>query len=245
MTWKTRLALLATTASVVSLGVGCITPPGPLDSDKKSSDAGGTGGNDARVDPADAKPGDKAESGPTYRYCTPDKPFHAVPWAPPTAMHQTLCTATQEQGYMADYHGNKIASFAGDPDNASCFTCIETNATDTHHGPVIVASDGSIESNYGGCVANLDGDTSSTGCGAILAGYNNCAIQECGDCKDYTDPPYTHAEACLKAAVAEGGPCHDYSTTPTCQAEIAKGGVAAVCGELDDFLPLWCTSKTQ
>src|ERR1700722_6713721 len=161
MSWKTRIALLVATASVTSLGAGCIKPPGPLDADKGSKGAEDSATEDASSSTEDAGPSTKPDSGddahPAYQYCTPDKPFHSVPWAPPTALHQTLCTSAQEHDYMTDYHANKIPSFAGNPDNAACFPCIETNASATHHGPVIVLDDGSLGTNYGGCVANFDG----------------------------------------------------------------------------------------
>jgi hypothetical protein len=152
----------------------------------------------------------------------------------------------QELTYLRAFKKNQghispeTQAFRDDPANKTCLACIETKEGAPKHGPVIVRADGTAEANFGGCVALADGNTSATGCGAVIDAYNSCAIQECGDCVDYTIPPYTEAHMCLKTATAAGGKCQNANTTSACQSELASGGVASTCNTLDQFLAPWC-----
>jgi len=183
--------------------------------------------------------------------CMPDKPLTLITWKPPTPFHQKLCTGTQTDAYihlfkMTSEAGHiDTSSFRDDPANATCIPCIETDVNAAMHGPVITKLVGGTiqfdETNYGGCVANFDGNTSSTGCGAKLNSYNICALAECGDCTDYFSGG-KYAKACLQASVEPGAPCAAYwnSTVDMCNWEITDGGDAGICGTLNDFLFTWC-----
>jgi hypothetical protein len=231
-------------AGATTLVWACTSPTSKENGDSSiptGDDSGSGDDTSSGSDDGSGGPGDDTGSG-GGDYCTPDKPYNPVTWAPPTPLGQKLCTDQQEIDYLRAYKKDATAAFRADPANATCLSCIETPESASMHGPVIVTST-RREANYGGCVAIEDGDTSATGCGAILDGYNNCAIQECGDCKDYTIPPYTQTKMCLDPAVAVGGKCHAVDTTTTCQKELEDGGVALLCNTLDGFLAKWCAGK--
>jgi hypothetical protein len=179
--------------------------------------------------------------------CMPDKKLALVPWKPPTAFHQKACTGTQTDSYVSLFKSTSTAgmintsSFRDVPANATCIACIETDVGNSTHGPVITHVEGGtpqfLETNYGGCVANFDGNDSNTGCGAQLNGYNVCALAECGDCSDYFSGG-KFALACLLASIQPDGKCAPYwnSMVNMCEWEIDDaGGDAKVCGTLNDF----------
>jgi hypothetical protein len=174
--------------------------------------------------------------------CTPDKALVLVPWEPPSSFHQGKCSSAQTSLYATDWAGNDTAGFRADPKNATCLTCIETSPGASMHGPVIT-SEPNFEANFGGCTAHFDGNDSPTGCGALVNEYQTCAYTECGDCLDYgTDGPMVMK--CLTAATSKGGVCKPYLSL-SCEAELDKGGVAADCANLGDFLFLWCGSSSD
>jgi hypothetical protein len=226
---------LAIAVSLSFLWSGCSSP--------SASGGGGDGGtsHDGSTSHMDAA----LDSG---QGCTPDKPLVSIPYAPPTPFDQGLCTGTQTDDYVKDFKANNTQAFRADLANASCLTCIETLETAAMHGPVIVEDTGGggvevVQTNYGGCVANFIGDTTTTGCGEMLDAYNNCALQECGGCADYTEDG-KHVQACLTAAVSSGPPpgeCHDVwnSKVAACQNDLSSGP-SMICGSLNDFLYKWC-----
>jgi hypothetical protein len=229
------LAVALCFASVFALSYGCSSSSVPDKSDTGSSD------NDADTDTGSGT-GDDGPAPPMV--CTPTKPLIKVAYAPPTPFYQGLCTATQTDAYVKAFKANDPNEFRSIEANASCLTCIETLVTASKHGPVITGTvNGKFEvlqTNYGGCVANFIGDSSDSGCGELLDGYNNCALQECGDCSDWFQGG-KKAVACLQTAVASGQTCEPYwnSKVQACQNDLASGP-ATICVTLNDFLLTWC-----
>jgi hypothetical protein len=190
---------------------------------------------------------DAAENVDSYeaQTCSPHSPLIVIPYAPPTPFHQGLCTGTQIDAYVTDYKFHDTEAFRRDSANSACLACIETPSGAALHGPVVVEKAGSVveilQTNYGGCVANLTRGTSKTGCGELLDAFNTCAFQECGDCTDYSSGG-KHAVDCLTSAVASDGPCEPYwgSDVAACQKDLASGEDSTLCTSLDTFLSTWC-----
>jgi hypothetical protein len=228
------LSLVSATAAVY--GCSSSSSPNPIQRDS------GTPGSDAQNGNDGSGPQD---TGAPPMVCTPTKNLIPITYAPPTPFGQHLCTPTQTDAYVKAYKANDPNSFRAVTANASCLTCIETLESAAMHGPVITGTvEGKFEvlqTNYGGCVANFIGDTTTTGCGEMIDAYNNCAFQECGDCNDWFQDG-KNAVACLMTAVASGGKCEDVwnSKVMACQNDLQSGGVAAICNTLNDFLLTWC-----
>lgn len=75
-------------------------------------------------------------------------------------------------------------SFETDPANALCAQCVYTVAGDPRLGPLVSFTSGSEWTNVGGCIALIDGDTSSTGCGAKNLALSKCLDAACDGCND-------------------------------------------------------------
>jgi hypothetical protein len=234
------LLLVSTFVLAGALSYGCSSSSGESTG---SSDAGSGSGEDTGSGVQDVFMND---------ICKPDKKLTTIPWAAPTAFKQHACTSTQTEAYvhlfkMTSEDGHiDTSSFRNDTANAACTKCIETDVNDSTHGPVITKKvAGTIqfdETNYGGCVANFDGDTSPSSCGAQLDAYNVCALAECGDCTDYFSGG-KYAKACLEASILPGATCEPYwnSMVDKCEWQIDDaGGEASICATLNDFLYKWC-----
>jgi hypothetical protein len=218
-------------SSTAALAYGCSSSSQITNNPDSGSSHKDGGGTDA---PSIDAPQSEGGSG----VCDPDKPLADIPWAPPTPFHQGACTASQISQYLVDFGADMTPAFRANPANKTCDACIETSATAAKYGPVIRGA--IIQTNFGGCVANIDGDTSSTGCGALINAYQECAYQECGKCIDWsTGGPM--AVACLKKAIAAGGSCAPVWGTKTQQCNNDLGsGATAICGGLNTFLSVWC-----
>jgi hypothetical protein len=228
-----HLVLVLNLLASAALSYGCSGSTTESDDDRggpPDARAPETGGHDAGKD-GNTSPD---SAGMT---CTPDKPLVVIPWAPPTAFHQALCTSAQTSDYVADFAASALPTFRSDSANAACLKCIETMSGATAYGPVITGT--LTIANIGGCVAHVEGNTTSTGCGARIGAYNDCAYQECGDCIDYdTGGPMTLS--CLKSAVGSGGTCASVWNSTTSQCEMGLDGDAGICSSLSSYINNWC-----
>jgi hypothetical protein len=169
--------------------------------------------------------------------CDSNTPFTAPEWEPPTAFGQPSCSNAQVTEYLACL-GN-CSTFDSDPTNATCVACIETDIGATSYGPVITSGGVPTAVNFGGCVANFDGNKAAGSCGDQINAFDACAAAECGTCADFANPtPGGPAEQC-EENVFNAGVCSAFNAM-TCDAELGDGGVGSACGNLDTFLPLWC-----
>jgi len=67
--------------------------------------------------------------------------------------------------------------------NAACATCVESSSTDPTWGPVVFHGARQFyDYNYGGCIANVTGDLTATGCGAAETRYLECRRAACTSC---------------------------------------------------------------
>ncbi len=165
--------------------------------------------------------------------------FNPIPWQPPTPLGQGKCTASETAAFANAFaSGGALTS-----GSAACDGCIETDVNLGAHGPVVTALANGlatpIEINYGGCLADFDGMTGPNGCGSLVNGGNDCAIQECGDCSDFGNPTQGGPTQLCGMAVANG-PCAPYVLSSQCQNEVASPTVEACLGSLQGLLDLWC-----
>ncbi len=213
---------------------------------------GGTCPQDAGVD-SGAPPmfgvsrNDAGSLGPN---CDPLTPFSPVPWTPPTPFTKA-CTAQQLADYdacLTNPSGN-CSAFRATAANGPCVACLETDINSPAHGPIVTIVTATnvglgvqvTDTNFGGCIANLDGDKSKTGCGANFDNFDDCSGNDCGNCADARNPsPDGPTASCQKAAFSSGT-CSPYSVTGACGQEItADAGVASRCATLPSLFATWC-----
>jgi hypothetical protein len=181
--------------------------------------------------------------------CPTNQPFTPTAWAPPTALHQNLCTAALISAYIASL-GTPNGPFTSG--NAACDGCLQTDVNASKHGPIVTELVGTteypLEINVGGCVADGDGNTAAGSCGNILDNQLACTQQECDECSDFsTDGPMTLA--CEQSVSAAGGMCSGPTIVPSasCSAELTGDGGTSQCAinptsvtAITPFLTLWC-----
>ncbi len=190
--------------------------------------------------PEDASPPD-AGVGPN---CNPNKPFTPVPWAPPTPFTKS-CTAQQISDYGTCLTSGDCSAFRATAANASCVSCLETDIGSAAHGPVVtVIYMGAVtpyEGNFGGCIANLDGNTSKFGCGASFNTYDDCYNSDCGGCADAKNPTPSGPTAMCQKAAFSSGTCNSFAITGACSQEVTPdAGVASRCDSVQGLLGTWC-----
>jgi hypothetical protein len=78
----------------------------------------------------------------------------------------------------------------------ACATCVVSAETDTRYGAFIrFMSPQIVQSNPAGCIAAVSGDSSSTGCGAIIEASALCTIEACRQCPNLATFTACHADA--------------------------------------------------
>jgi hypothetical protein len=252
-----RFAAIVSIGAFVVYAMGCSSSSKSNDATTDSGAATGDTGaprtdSAAPPDTGTSQEGDSSASADAGGTCSNDVPFSVfgLPWVAPSALHQGVCTASEISAYVGS---RSTTTGLGTSGNATCDACIQTPSTATAAGPFItetlMGTTTLAEVNYGGCIANYDGDKTSTGCGAQLNANVLCFVGECGMCSDFnsTMPSPTGPTAtCRSAIFASGGPCFAESITPTssCGMELeADGGVDEACNSITtygEFLTLWC-----
>ncbi|WP_437588898.1 hypothetical protein [Sorangium sp. So ce1000] len=168
--------------------------------------------------------------------CFQNQAFTRIPWAPPTALHQGSCTPQEIASYLNGLNGEEPFTSG----STSCDECLLTDVGAASHGPIVTQFDAPIQTNWGGCIANLDGVTAAGSCGDTFNNVGDCLIAQCGGCTDFPSRG-ANTQTCRGLAFAAGGRCEVETTTPECAAEIEPGGVAAECGPtVADLLTIWC-----
>ena len=185
--------------------------------------------------------------------CSP-QPFSGAPtWVPPTPLYQGVCTDAQLDSFVAACVGDTddaCASFRAA--NATCAVCTSSFETDTAWGPVVVDTAESYSRlNRAGCVANLIGDTSSTGCGAAEGRVTDCARRACFGCLPIERPADSErfaaceqtafaSEICKDTRNAYAKKCDRYYDTadPTSPGTFCRANFT-----LEKYLRLWCGSR--
>ena len=222
----------ATLAILFSVAQGCSSSessPGGTGSDASaSSDTGKTSeGGSTKDGPA------AVDDGSTASDCKPGDVLSFTPvWKSPAPFDQKKCTDAQVEALVnCLFEGlpdqTTCDAVMADDANKACDACLFTEDTSAAWGPVIT-SNGTGTLNTGGCIANVQGDTSKNGCGAKYAANIDCGYAACdSNCSgnDVTDEQYNQ---CLDDAAA--GNCKSYATAAACaDALTADGGAADKC----------------
>jgi hypothetical protein len=200
------------------------TPPdsAPTRDSAAETDAS-DGGRDSGMTPGDAG-------------CLAHNPFSPYPWAPPTPLHQNACTPAQLAAYVA-------AAGPYTSGNAACDACLLTDVNAAMAGPVVtqLTNDAAVpvEINFGGCIANLDMDTSVSGCGDQYNGEFGCLFAECATCADFAELGPLSV-ACANAANATECSTEHLEVTPACQREVNDGGVSVCLASVSSLVTVWC-----
>jgi len=139
----------------------------------------GACGGDAGSGAPTCKPGPAPANSTT---CEPRLPDCWAPgWKPPrTAPH--ACTEAQIVEDFAkcwESFDPQCDEFQRDPANAACLKCLFSTRDEPSYGAILLLSK-SYLSNVPGCMALIDGDTSSTGCAAKYQAYFACVDDACG-----------------------------------------------------------------
>jgi hypothetical protein len=160
----------------------------------------------------------------------------AALWKPPTPFHQGKCTAAQIKLLVScdfDTYANDPACKGAltDPANQGCQNCLATPSTASVQGPIV--TDGQYAFlNIAGCIANAEGNASTTSCGAKFEFANQCSESACSGCPD-TD--LNERDACVAKAAASV--CAAYEADADCaDALLSADGPAAACMQGDTFL---------
>jgi hypothetical protein len=167
--------------------------------------------------------------------------FNAPAWKAPTPLHQGACTAAELAAFDA---------CIGDPANCTsgstpCDACIRTDVGAAAYGPFVTQTTGGtttlVETNWGGCQANIDGDTKSGSCGDQTDTWQACAALECGSCTDVNDPTSGGpTDQCLAFAANSDEACADETELLTCANEWYSDSGVPECTEQTSLIAVWC-----
>jgi hypothetical protein len=167
--------------------------------------------------------------------CPGDATTFTPSWKQPTAFNQGKCTDAQISAFVDCLSGIPDAAtcktFGADPANKTCIQCAATPSTAAAYGPLVEGSV-TIEVNVAGCVANVTGDISATGCGAKVLGLSQCEQAACeANCPVASTDDGTAFQAllaCQTKSATTG--CKTYADDAACADALeADGGVASIC----------------
>ncbi len=223
-------------------------PPDGSPTDTGSPFDTGSPGDTGTPTDTGTPPGDAGGDSPVAPACYAGTPFQPlVTWAPPTPLHQNVCNATQITAYI-----NSLSTMGPwTSGNATCDACLQTDQTAAAHGPIVTVNMGGTEvpteGNFGGCIADMDGQTAAGSCGNQFNNANDCFNVECDPnasdpCMCNVTPPGAACNQCGQYAFQSTmGACHAYVLSMSCSTELnMDGGVNACLGTFNSFLTLWC-----
>jgi hypothetical protein len=186
--------------------------------------------------------------------CTPAPlgSFKAT-WRKPTTSMAAKCSSAQFQSFYDDCLNAPLTSPACTAfvaANGDCSTCLQSEDTDSQYAAIIWHSNHAFWTlNTAGCIANLQDDTSSSGCGAAYQGAIQCEETACTACgvADYALFPQ-----CEQSSSSE---CNAYleAKSAACGTELKDANdPASVCTSAataaDAYLiiaPVFCGSPTS
>ena len=203
--------------SSLALSLGCAG---------RSSPAGDRGTRSSLSQPTEPDSGAQSTPGPTGSLCgdagslfhdasepaCPPAPVASFTpsWKKPNASTSGACSSAQIATYYdaclgpASNTGGCAAFAANSADNQTCASCLGTNDTATQYGPVVWHDNLLFyTTNIAGCIADKQGDTSDTGCGAAYQAVVTCKQQACTTCLSAQNPDFTRYTACENEAAGE------------------------------------------
>lgn len=155
-------------------------------------------------------------------------------WTPPVAPIARICTPRQISTELElcapgpSYNRAACSAFEVDPGNQSCLNCLFTTTDQSQYGAVTIDPLGYWQTNISGCIAEVDGDTSESGCGAKDQAYSDCLRAACESSCWLNKPDAAYADCRTKAAA---GACHAEQLADVC----AKSPKYAVCNNYPVF----------
>jgi hypothetical protein len=159
-------------------------------------------------------------------------------WKAPAAFHQGKCTTTQVDALVSCNFDDTADpttcdQVLKDAANANCNNCLFTASTSSKLGPVVITGNvGSL--NIAGCIADSQGNTTTSGCGAKYQAANDCADESCAACDDSTAAALTEKNQCIQDALTSE--CQSYATDADCaNALLDVGGAAEPCNQGNTF----------
>jgi len=149
------------------------------------------------------------------------------------SFNQHKCTTAQVDAILGCLVGPNPDDAAcnlilGDKANAACFGCLWAKGPTFSPGPLVAFPKNAIELNVGGCIANAQGNTSASGCGAKVAFATACKHAVCplSDACVAANPSFY--AACTQAA--EATVCASFVNDAKCADGLAgTGGTLATC----------------
>ncbi len=242
------LVSVAALGGVSIYGMGCSSsspagnPGGGTDAGKDTgtkpdSSVADTGGGD--TSPGDDSGGDAGMT------CSASKPFTPIKWAPPTPFGQGACTAAEIMAWTTSSNANTMTGI-GMSGNAACDACIMTPDTAAAHGPVVTGTQGGMtffeEANFGGCIADVDGQKAAGSCGNTVNTQQDCLVLECGGCSDFMTSNFMTGPTadCATMVFGMGGLCAGQGiSSMACLTEV-QGSADKECLTFSTLLAAWC-----
>lgn len=167
----------------------------------------------------------------TNAACYTGAAFTPPQWKPPTPLHQGACTSDQLFQFLGCFGSTPCTS-----GSSTCDGCLQTSVNAAAYGPIITGSSVSDDYsgqfiNFGGCQANIDGNTAAGSCGSQTNAWYACDEVECPeDCGDA-------GNSCAEYAWNNG--CAKDTMSASCSNEWEEDGGVSQC-EWPSLVNIWC-----
>lgn len=208
------LALALAALPAVPALAGCSGNSGPGLFNQGPPDGGSPGSGDAANLSQDAA---SLLTDANLPPCPPAPvPSFKPAWKPPSAAKSGACTTLQMSTFFDACLGPSsttagCAAYA--QANAACAACLQSNDTDPQYGPVIWhANHAYYTTNIAGCIADVQADGGTGGCGAAYQAVVQCKQTACSACLTAQTPDFNRFAACENQAGTE---CTSYIQTLT------------------------------
>src|SRR5450755_2590668 len=183
-----------------------------------SANASGAGG--AMVGGAGASAGGMSGGAAGAGGCAPTPLGDWKPtWVPPVTPKPGACTAEQLATELercvapATYDQAACDAFRINHANTACLSCIFTPVSESAFGAVSVDANNFWQTNLGGCIAEVDGDATPSGCGAKEQAYDDCLKIAC-EANCWVGQPAAKFDSCEDQAKV--GECQVYLNASAC-----------------------------
>jgi hypothetical protein len=207
--WLSGLPILALVAACSSESDVSGTAGTGGQANDGSAAAGSGGGGSSGMSGRSATGGGVAkDAGPA---CIPTLTGWTTTFVPPGPIYRGVCTAAQVDD-VATVCSDGQASTPCPPSNPdACSECLVSHDNAAQYGAFVrFTTPAIVQTNPGGCIAGLLGDTSSTGCGAKVQAISLCQIEACKHC-----PNLSSFGACHAMAGTDPNTCKSTLTPPS------------------------------
>src|SRR5688572_22084576 len=159
-------------------------------------------------------------------------------WRAPAKFDAARCSGTQVEALIScnfDETADETAckELVENPDNDDCMKCLFTAPTAKALGPILISGN-VARLNLAGCVANFEGNTTESSCGAKYQAATECGQEACSSCTDDGAQALEEKNACVQKALETV--CESFATAGNCiDALLASGAAAEKCVQGNDF----------